>query len=111
VPWEERLRARGAPRRAVARSHPSAFALLLARRARTPAARRSRDDVVAALTEAGVPADDAPRLERLLSTFAIGFAASEASGRFPDPAVADADYAYAERLILDLVHTAAGPRR
>jgi AcrR family transcriptional regulator len=107
-PWERRLQARGAALREVARAHPTAFPLLLARRARTPGARRTRDSVVAALTDAGVPPDDAPRLERLLATFALGFAAAEAGGRFDDTEAADADFAYAERLLLALVQLAAG---
>jgi hypothetical protein len=32
--------------------------------------------------DAGVPAHDVPRLERLVSTFVLGFAASEVGGRF-----------------------------
>ncbi|MGI5490666.1 hypothetical protein [Microtetraspora malaysiensis] len=47
------------------------------------------DVIYTALIEAGVPDRDVPRLERLISTFVIGFAASEAGGRFapgvPDP--------------------------
>jgi hypothetical protein len=40
------------------------------------------DVIYTALVEAGVPERDVPRLERLISTFVLGFAASEASGRF-----------------------------
>jgi hypothetical protein len=40
------------------------------------------DIIYTALIEAGVPTPEVPRLERLISTFVIGFAASEASGRF-----------------------------
>jgi hypothetical protein len=38
--------------------------------------------IYTALLEAGVPAAEVPRLERMLSTVVIGFAASEAGGRF-----------------------------
>jgi hypothetical protein len=42
-----------------------------------------------ALLDAGVPDAEVPRLERLASTFPLGFAASEVGGRFgpgdPDP--------------------------
>jgi hypothetical protein len=50
--------------------------------------------VVAALLEAGLPAAAAVRSERLLSSAVLGFAASEASGRFRqhDPATLDEDF-------------------
>ena len=95
----DRLLASAASLRAVARRHPEAFGLLLARRAATPGALDARDAVLAALVEAGVARDDVGRLERILSTFVIGFAASEASGRFADVERADADFAYAVRLL------------
>jgi hypothetical protein len=41
-----------------------------------------RDHVQAALREAGLTADDAARAERLISTAVMGFATSEAAGRF-----------------------------
>jgi hypothetical protein len=49
--------------------------------------------VVAALQEAGLPAAAAVRSERLLSSAVLGFAASEASGRFRqhDPGTLDED--------------------
>lgn len=97
LPWRDRLRQHGAAIRATARRHPDVFGLLLARRAATPGARRTRDSVYQALRDGGVPEADVPRVERLLSTFVLGFAASEAGGRFPDGAVADADFAYAEQ--------------
>jgi AcrR family transcriptional regulator len=68
--------------RALARAHPSAFGLLLARPSVTPEAARSVDVVYQALLDAGVPPAHVPRLERLISTFVIGFALSEVSGRF-----------------------------
>jgi AcrR family transcriptional regulator len=108
-PWRERLHRQGAILRAAARCHPRVFPLLLARRAVTDAALRARDGVYQALREAGVPEDQVPRVERLLSTFALGFAASEAGGRFPSEREADADFAFAEelfaRMIEDLVGT------
>jgi len=109
--WLAVLRGRAAALRATARRHPEAFALVLARRAGTPAALQARDQVLEALHAAGVPADDVPRLERLLSTFVIGFAASEANGRFSDRARADADFAYAETLLRQVVTAGAQSRR
>jgi AcrR family transcriptional regulator len=105
------LHARAAAIRAAARRHPAAFGLLLARRAVTPVAVRARDAVLAALAEAGVPADDTPRLERVLSSFVLGFAASEASGRFTDAERADADFGYAEGLLTTLIELAAQPHK
>ena len=49
----------------------------------------------AGLREAGLPAESVARAERLVSTAILGFAASEAAGRFAghDEAVLDADFA------------------
>jgi hypothetical protein len=71
--------------------------MLLRRPATTPGALRTRDAVYRALREAGVPEELVPRLERLLSTFMIGFAASEAGGRFAahDHTVLDVDLEWA----------------
>jgi hypothetical protein len=68
--------------RATARRHPDVFPLLLRRPAATPGALRVREAVHQALRAAGVGEADVARVERMLSTFVIGFAVSEASGRF-----------------------------
>ncbi|WP_416967907.1 TetR/AcrR family transcriptional regulator [Streptomyces sp. 4F14] len=81
-PWDERLAALAHAVREVTRRHPWAAQLLFSRPAVTPDAVRAVDLIYAALIEAGVPEPEVPRLERLISTFVIGFAASEASGRF-----------------------------
>jgi AcrR family transcriptional regulator len=101
LPWDERLRVLGRSIREVARRHPSLFPLLLQRPAATPESRRVRDAVCAALEEAGLGAAQARRAERLLSTVVLGFAASEAAGRFRDhpPGVIDEDFACLERVI------------
>jgi AcrR family transcriptional regulator len=101
LPWDERLRALGRSIREVARHHPSLFPLLLQRPAATPESRRVRDAVCAALEEAGLGAAQARRAERLLSTVVLGFAASEAAGRFRHhpPGVIDEDFACLERVI------------
>ncbi|MFI9604542.1 TetR/AcrR family transcriptional regulator [Streptomyces sp. NPDC052043] len=80
--WDERLGALARACRAVTHRHPWAAYLLFSRPAVTPDAVRAVDIIYTALIEAGVPEPEVPRLERLVSTFAIGFAASEASGRF-----------------------------
>ncbi|MEV4297849.1 TetR/AcrR family transcriptional regulator [Microbispora rosea] len=80
--WDERLAALGHAVRTMTRRHPWAAQLLFSRPAVTPDAVRVVDLIYTALLEAGVPDHEVPRLERLIATFVIGFAASEASGRF-----------------------------
>ena len=93
--WDERLVALADGIRATARRHPAVFPLLLTRPAVTPAARMARDTVQAALREGGLPDPEAARAERLISTAVLGFAASEAAGRFRhhDQSVIDEDFA------------------
>ena len=93
--WDERLVALAAGIRQTARQHPAVFPLLLTRPAVTPAARAARDAVQSALREGGLPETEVARAERLLSTAILGFAASEAAGRFRqhDQSVIDADFA------------------
>jgi AcrR family transcriptional regulator len=94
-PWEEWLTATASAIREVARRHPAVFPLLLTRPAVTPAALRVRNSIVAVLQDAGLTEAAAKRAERLLSTAVLGFAASEAAGRFRqhDQAVLDQDFA------------------
>ncbi len=93
--WDERLTALAAGIRDTARRHPAVFPLLLTRPAVTPAARVVRDAVRSALREGGLPETEIARAERLISTAVLGFAASEAAGRFGqhDQSVIDADFA------------------
>lgn len=81
-PWDERLGDLARACRKVTQHHPWAAHLLFSRPAVTPDAARAVDMIYTALIEAGIPEPEVPRLERLISTFVIGFAASEASGRF-----------------------------
>ena len=92
--WDARLIALADGIRDTARRHPAVF-LLLIRPAVTPSARVVRDAVQAALREGGLPEAEVARAERLISTAVLGFAASEASGRFRqhDQSVIDADFA------------------
>jgi hypothetical protein len=83
----------------LARRHPAVFPLLLQRPASTPESRRVRDSVVASLDEAGLDPQAARRAERLLSTVILGFATSEAGGRFRGHRVIDEDFACLEQLI------------
>lgn len=99
LPWDERLTRLASGIRATARRHPGVFPLLLVRPALTPAALRVRDTVVQALRDAGVHESAAGRTERLFSTAVLGFAVSEATGRFRrhDQAVIDEDFAELQR--------------
>lgn len=81
---EQRLMAIARAGRALARRHPAAYALLLSRPSVTPDAIRLVDAIYTALLDLGVPADQVPRMERLLSTFTLGYATSEVNGRFTD---------------------------
>jgi Tetracyclin repressor-like, C-terminal domain len=56
--------------------------LLFSRPAVTPDAVRVVDAIYQALIDAGVPPDQVARLERMLSTFVLGYAVSEVGGRF-----------------------------
>jgi AcrR family transcriptional regulator len=80
--WDMRLRALAYELRALARRRPALFVLLLQRRAVGEEATRARQATLRALRDAGLDGSQAERLERLLSTLAIGFALSETTGRF-----------------------------
>jgi AcrR family transcriptional regulator len=80
--WWTRLVAVAQGVRQLAARHPSAFSLLLARPSVTPDAVRATDVIYQALLDAGVPDEHVDRVERLVSTFVLGFAASEVNGRF-----------------------------
>jgi AcrR family transcriptional regulator len=80
--WRERLRGLAHAARMLVHDHPWAAALLFSRPAVTPEAARTVDSVYTALLDAGVPASEIPRLERMLTTVILGYAASEAGGRF-----------------------------
>jgi AcrR family transcriptional regulator len=110
LPWAERMSAIGQAVRATARRHPDVFGLLLLRSATTPAAVRVRDEIYVALREAGVAQEEIPRVERLVSTMVLGFAASEAGGRFAGHSAAeiDADFADLERIIEQMLQTRGG---
>lgn len=80
--WWERLSvcARGA--RAVAHRYPRTFPLLLSRPVVLPEAMRVVDPLYGALMDAGIAAERVAAWERMFSTFVLGFAVSEVSGRF-----------------------------
>jgi AcrR family transcriptional regulator len=103
--WEEMLDSMGHAARKVARRYPSIFPLLLQRPANTPESKRVRDAIVSSLVAAGLGTEKARRIERLVSTMILGFAASEAGGRFASHSrkVTDEDFAYLTRLIRQTV--------
>lgn len=82
--WWPRLRALAYAARELTHRHPWASALLFMRPAITPDAARSVDRIYVALLDAGVPAPEVARVERMVSTLVLGFAASEVGGRFGD---------------------------
>lgn len=80
--WDQRLGAFAWATRRLAREHPGVFPLLFARPSVTPDAVAVVDVIYQALIDAGVPDADVPRIERLITTFVLGFATSEVNGRF-----------------------------
>lgn len=91
VDWRDRLRALGRAVLRLAHAHPGAFPLLLNR----PAAGASTSWLTAALLgvlrDAGVAADRAPGLARMICAFLLGYATGEVTGGLP--AVAGPDRA------------------
>jgi AcrR family transcriptional regulator len=103
--WPDRLAALARGTRKAALRHPGVFPLLLQRPAVTDGARRTREAVYAALREAGLAEEDVVQLERLLATAVLGFAASEAGGRFAAHSAAqlDADFALLQTMLASAV--------
>jgi AcrR family transcriptional regulator len=83
--WRERLYGMAHAAREMSRRHPWAGILIFARPSVAGDAVRVTDVVYEGLLEAGVPEAEVPRLERLFSTFVIGYALSETGGRFGGP--------------------------
>ena len=82
LPWRDRLRALAYATREVARRHSSVVPLVYSRPAVAPAGLRVVDAIYQALLDAGVPPEQVARLERMVSTFVLGYAVSEVGGRF-----------------------------
>jgi AcrR family transcriptional regulator len=80
--WRQRLRTIAHLARGLAHRHPWAAMLIFSRPSVAPDAVRVVDQIYAALIDAGVPDADVARVERLVSTFVIGYGASETGGRF-----------------------------
>ena len=102
--WRDRLAAIARAARDSAKRHPDVFPLLLQRRASTPVAQRVPEAIYAALRDAGMPEGQLLRAERLLSTFVMGFAVGESSGRFRARAAeVEADFAYVQDLVFRFI--------
>jgi AcrR family transcriptional regulator len=80
--WRERLTDLAHAARRLTKQRPWAATLLLSRPSVAPDSVRVVDGIYQALLEAGVPDAEVPRLERLVSTFVLGYGASETGGRF-----------------------------
>jgi AcrR family transcriptional regulator len=80
--WRQWLREIAYAARDVVHRHPWAATLIFSRPSMDPDAVRVTDLIYSALLAAGVPPAKVPRYERLVSTFVVGYAASEAGGRF-----------------------------
>ncbi len=80
--WRDRLLAAAELARVMAREHPSVIQYAFTKPAETPYTLQVVEFTYQALIDAGVPHAEIPRLERFASTFVIGWALSEASGRF-----------------------------
>ena len=80
--WRERLRAFADTARRLSAGHPWAVTLLFSRPAVTPDAVATVDLLYGAMLDAGVPPSQVPRIERLISTYVLGWIASESGGRF-----------------------------
>jgi AcrR family transcriptional regulator len=81
-PWPDRLREIAWSARETARRHPAVMPLLFARPAVTPDGVRVVDAIYQALLDAGVPDREVARVERLVTTWLLGYVISETSGRF-----------------------------
>ncbi|HXZ65455.1 MAG TPA: TetR/AcrR family transcriptional regulator [Streptosporangiaceae bacterium] len=80
--WRERMRSLATAARSLAKQRPWVVSLMLSRPSVVLDAVRVTDALYQALLDAGVPDADVPRMERLLSTFFLGYSASESGGRF-----------------------------
>lgn len=80
--WEERLRHLGGEVYDLAARYPTVVPLLLTRAYIAPSAVRVVEATRALLRDAGVPPDQLPRAERMISVFLLGYATSAANHAF-----------------------------
>jgi AcrR family transcriptional regulator len=106
--WDERLFAFAYAYRDLAHQHPWLAQLLFTRPSVNPDARRVTEYIYQALREAGVPETQTGRIERVVTTFVIGFAASEVLGRFAHRDIDfGAEFAADLEIMADLIRAAA----
>jgi AcrR family transcriptional regulator len=89
--WRERLTELARSLRRLAHRHPGCFPLIFARPAVSPRTIAVVEFIFQALLEAGIPDAEIARVERLISTFVLGYALSEVSGRFSAGRLTPAD--------------------
>jgi AcrR family transcriptional regulator len=82
TPWRGRCFAIARAARDLGHRHPHVVPLLFTRPSVTPDAVSVVDAIYLMLIDAGVPPAEVPRLERLITTFVLGYTVSEAGGRF-----------------------------
>lgn len=82
VSWPDRLRALAHSGRRLINDNPAVANLIFTRVSRYSRAVSFVDAIYLAILDAGVPVEQVARLERMTTTFTLGYAASEASGRF-----------------------------
>jgi AcrR family transcriptional regulator len=80
--WRERLRLLLHGARQLAHRHPWAAALVFSRPSATIESASGVDLFYTTLLDAGIPPAGVPRMERLITTLALGYGASEVGGRF-----------------------------
>ena len=80
--WQDQLDGLAHAARRLSLRHPWAGTLMFSRPSVAPDAVRVTDAIYQALLAAGVPAPEVPRLERMVSTFVLGYGLSESGGRF-----------------------------
>jgi AcrR family transcriptional regulator len=100
---EERLYALANGMRGTAARHPQVYGLFVTRPLTTAAAVHVRDVVIhRAVRDAGVPDPLVPKVNRLLSNYFVGSAASEVGGRFTalDKSMRDAEFEWGWKQIL-----------
>ena len=82
APWQHQLKQVASALLDLARRYPTVLPLLLTRAYVAPEAVRLVQALYRTLEEAGVPQSEIPRVERLLSTFTLGYVISAANNAF-----------------------------
>ena len=99
--WRDRLHELIHSIRALSKSHPELFLLLMEHPQTSPAAESVRDAIRAELRHGGVPDSDLDHVGRVVTTVVIGASAAEGKGVLPSTTkeALDAEFAEVERMI------------